>query len=338
MKLNIIQVGLGAHGQGVGEHFVMPSPDFIYSGLVDINPNALAVYANKNNLPQSICFTDHEQAFRETESDAVFISAFSPVHYEIAKSALKHGLHVLIEKPFVLTVAEADELNSLAALHGCNIMINQNYRYFTSVLTLKQALQDSRLGKMLFVQSSFFYDHDGKPYQKQMDNYTLLEMSVHHVDMIRFLVDSDIAEVSGKTWNHTGSGYAGDPHVHAVYTTESGVSAFYLSSLLAGGVSMPWEGVWRFQFEGGSVHLDDLGDGFGVYIADGTTKTKAPMITNERESIHGVLHEFASSIREKRDPSISGKDNVRTLSALLATAESSRQGRTIHLSSTRTNQ
>ncbi|MGU3469718.1 Gfo/Idh/MocA family oxidoreductase [Paenibacillus sp. D51F] len=45
----------------------------------------------------------HEQAFREADADAVFISAFSPVHYAIARSALEHKLHVLIEKPFVLS-------------------------------------------------------------------------------------------------------------------------------------------------------------------------------------------------------------------------------------------
>ena len=41
--------------------------------------------------------------------------------------------------------------------------------------------------------------------------------------------------------------------------------------------------------------------------------------------------EFAASIRERRDSSISGKDNIHTLAALFATAESSKQGRMIRL-------
>ncbi|MGU3469717.1 hypothetical protein ACLBWT_00950 [Paenibacillus sp. D51F] len=73
-------------------------------------------------------------------------------------------------------------------------MINQNYRYFATVIALKKALQSANLGRLSFVQSEFFYEHQGKPYQKTMDNYVLLEMSVHHVDMIRFLLDSDIAQ------------------------------------------------------------------------------------------------------------------------------------------------
>ncbi|MGK9253761.1 Gfo/Idh/MocA family protein [Paenibacillus humicus] len=331
MRLKLIQVGLGNHGQGVGEHFVLASRDFAYAGLVDINRSAVTEYARKNKLPESLCYTDHEQAFREADADAVFISAFSPVHYEIAKSALEHKLHVLIEKPFVLSLEEAEELNSLAARNRLNVMVNQNYRYFATVIALKQTLQSANLGRLSFVQSEFFYGHEGKPYQKTMDNYVLLEMSVHHVDMIRFLLDSDIAQVTGKTWNTPGSGYAGDPHVHAVYQTESGVNVFYLGSLLAKGAATPWEGAWRFQFEGGAVHLDDLGDGYGVYIADGRTKSRIGFQAQELEGIHGVLAEFAASIREQREPKISGADNMRTLAALLATAESSKQGKAIRL-------
>ena len=58
---------------------------------------------------------------------------------------------------------------------------------------------------------------------------------------------------------------------------------------------------------------------------------KVEGITPAFESIHGVLVEFAASIREGRDSSISSKDNIHTLAALFATAESSKQGRMIRL-------
>ena len=250
MGLKLIQVGLGAHGRGVGEHFIMKSNDFDYVGLVELNRDMLIEYAQNNNLSEDICYTDYKQAFREAKADSVFIAAFSPVHYEIAKSALEHGLHVLIEKPFVLSVEEAEELIQLSAAKKCSLMINQNYRYFASVLTLKQALREANLGRLSFVQSEFFYEHDGKPYQKEMENYILLEMSVHHVDLIRYLLESNIIAVTGRTWNNPNSSYKGDPHVHAIYEMESGANVFYLGSLLAWGRSVPWEGAWRFQFEG----------------------------------------------------------------------------------------
>ncbi|MBD2872831.1 Gfo/Idh/MocA family protein [Paenibacillus arenilitoris] len=333
MSLKLIQVGLGGHGRGVARHFVLPSPDFIYAGLVDIDSRSLETFAEEHGLSKSLLYTNYRQAFREAGADAVLIEAASPVHYEICRAALENGLHVLVEKPFVTSMEEAEELVRLAAEKERTIMVNQNYRFFSTVVTLKQVLREQPLGKPLFANAEFYCDHDGKPYQREMDNYILLEMSVHHVDMIRFLLDTDITAVRGRTWNHPGSGYKGDPNVNALYETEAGVPVAYGSSLIAKGARMPWEGLWRIQCEEGVVWLNDLGEGYGVYTVDARhEKTKLPLIVPEHEGIHGTLAEFARSIRENREPAASGRDNKRTLAALLATSESSREGAVVRLS------
>ncbi|MFC5449089.1 Gfo/Idh/MocA family protein [Paenibacillus aestuarii] len=325
MKLKLIQVGVGGHGRGVARNFVSASLDFQFAGIVDKNPEVLREAGIELSIPEANCYTDHTLAFTELRADAVLIEAFSPAHYEIAKSAIEHGLHVLIEKPFVLQLAEAKELVSLAEAKDRKIMINQNYRFNTTVLTLKQALLNQPLGKPLFIESHFFCNHQGRPYQLAMENYILLEMTVHHVDMIRFLLETEITSVSGRTWNEPDSGYKGDPHVHAVYDTKRGIPVFYLSSLLAQGIADPWEGVWRIQCERGTIHLANLGEGYGVYTVDAEKViTKLPLVPNEFVGIHGVLAEFAQAIRENRVPRASGSDNLQTLAALFATADSSK--------------
>lgn len=332
MSLKIIQVGLGAHGRGVGRHFILPSADFQYAGLVDLNRAALEDFAGELGLSGELLDTDYKHSFATKEADAVFISAMSPVHYEIAKEALERNLHVLIEKPFVLSAEHAEELVRLAEEKQRILMINQNYRFISHVVTFKQAIDRSSFGPMRFVNAEFFVKHDGKGYQREMDHYILMEMSVHHVDMIRFLLDSNIVSVWGRTWNFPESGYKGDPNVHAVYQTERGVPFFYTSSLLASGPRIPWEGKWRIQFDQGVIYLDDLGEGYGVYVADSEGSiTKLPTQIPERDSIHGVLFEFAQCIRENREPSTSGRDNVNTIRALLATSESSISGKEIQL-------
>jgi predicted dehydrogenase len=329
--MKLIQVGLGAHGRGVGSHCVVPSVDFEYAGLVDINPTCLFEAAKSFGVQESLLFTDYEEAFQKLDADAVLISAISPVHYEICKAALKHNLHVLIEKPFVLKMDEALELVKLASQNNLKIMINQNYRYYSTVLTLKQMILDRSLGKPMFVNSQFYFNHDGKPYQREMKDYMLLEMAIHHIDMMRFLFDCNIMNVNGKTWNNLESGYIGEPNVHAIYEMESGIPVFYLGSLIAKGKETPWEGVWRIQCEEGSIHLDDLGEGYGVYLVDFRQSiTKIPNYVPVLEGIQGSLREFADSIRENREPQTSGKDNLYTLAALLATSISSREGRTIN--------
>lgn len=329
--MKLIQVGLGAHGRGVGSHFVIPSKDFEYAGLVDIDLKCLREAAELYEVQASLLYTDYNQAFQELQADAVLISAVSPVHYDICKAALNHNLHVLIEKPFVLNMDEASELVELAEQKNLTLMINQNYRYNSTVLTLKQVIQDGSLGKPVFANSQFYYYHTGKSYQREMNDYMLLEMAVHHIDMMRFLFACNVANVQGKTWNMPESGYKGDPNVHAVYEMESGIPVFYLGSLISKGFQTTWEGIWRIQCEEGSIHLDDLGQGYGVYLVNSSQSvTKIPNLVPDLEGIHGVLREFADSIRENREPKISGRDNLHTLAALIATSTSSREGTTTY--------
>jgi predicted dehydrogenase len=330
-KMKLIQVGLGAHGRWVGSQYVIPSTDFEYAGLVDRDIKCLKEAAELFGVHESLLYTDYKQAFQELQADAVLIEAASPVHYEVCKAALYHNLHVLIEKPFVFNMDEAFELVELASQKDLKLMVNQNYRYNTNVLTLKQVIQDESIGKPMFVNSQFYYNHTGKPYQRMMKDYMLLEMAVHHIDMMRFLFDCNVESVHGKTWNIPESGFKGDPNVYGVYEMELGISVFYLGSLISKGNQSPWEGIWRIQCEEGSIHLDDLGDGYGVYLVDSYQSiTKIPNHVPKLEDIHGVLREFAEAIRENKEPQISGKDNLHTLAALFASSKSSSEGRTAY--------
>src|SRR5690606_18764547 len=92
----------------------------------------------------------------------------------------------------------------------------------------------------------------------------------------------------------------------------------------------PWEGVWRVQCEQGSIHLDDLGDGYGVYVVDAKQhKTKVNVAFESQDGIHGSLVHFANAIREDFQPITSGEDNLKTLAALFATSACSKEQRGI---------
>ena len=65
-----------------------------------------------------------EMLERETLLDGIVIAASHQVHYEIAKAALEHGCHVLIEKPMVLEPGQARELLELAQHKGKAIVMS----------------------------------------------------------------------------------------------------------------------------------------------------------------------------------------------------------------------
>lgn len=99
---------------------------------------------------------DYETLLNDTEIELVIITTPSHLHFEHAKMALNKGKHVLVEKPYTSTYAEAIELNSLADEKGLFISAYQNRRYDGDFLTLKKLKEDGLLDKIYDI--SFTWD------------------------------------------------------------------------------------------------------------------------------------------------------------------------------------
>ncbi|GGY49154.1 oxidoreductase [Pseudoduganella albidiflava] len=67
-------------------------------------------------------------------------------HYALAKAALQAGKHVVVDKPFVLSSAEGDELAALARDRGLHLAVYQNRRWDGDFLTLRRTLESGELG------------------------------------------------------------------------------------------------------------------------------------------------------------------------------------------------
>lgn len=84
MKLKLIQVGLGHMGTAEGVNFVLPSNDFEYAGIVEIDGKRLMKASEILNVPKERCYTDYKKAFQEIQADAVLIT-LRPFHRSTMK-------------------------------------------------------------------------------------------------------------------------------------------------------------------------------------------------------------------------------------------------------------
>ena len=87
--------------------------------------------------------------------DLVVINTPDSTHYEYARRALEAGKHVVVEKPFTTTVAEAEELVAFAASRGLTLSVYQNRRWDCDFLTVKQILSKGLLGHLVEFESTF---------------------------------------------------------------------------------------------------------------------------------------------------------------------------------------
>ena len=87
--------------------------------------------------------------------DLVVIATPNTSHHPIAKQCLQAGRHVVIDKPFTTTVAEADELVQLGAAQRRVLSIYQNRRYVGDFVTLRALLSQGGLGRVTMYEAHF---------------------------------------------------------------------------------------------------------------------------------------------------------------------------------------
>lgn len=96
-----------------------------------------------------------EALLADDEVELVVVNTPNYTHYDYAKKALEAGKHVVVEKPFTTTVAEAEELGALAAAKGKVLAVYHNRRWDSDFLTVRQVLQQGLLGDVVEAEIHF---------------------------------------------------------------------------------------------------------------------------------------------------------------------------------------
>jgi predicted dehydrogenase len=118
--------------------------------------------------------------------DALIVAAPAEAHHRLAAAALRAGKHVLVEKPIAASLAEADELASLAAARGLVLQAGHLERFSAAY----QALS-ARTQKPLYIEAVRIAPF--KP--RGTDVSVILDLMIHDLDLVLALVDSPIEAV-----------------------------------------------------------------------------------------------------------------------------------------------
>ncbi len=101
---------------------------------------------------------DYRSLLADRDIQAVHILTPNALHHPMCRAALEAGKHVLCEKPFTTSVAEASELVDLAARTGLGNCLQHNLRYYPVVQQIRSMIQHGDLGEILIVQGTYSQD------------------------------------------------------------------------------------------------------------------------------------------------------------------------------------
>ncbi|MEE3649281.1 MULTISPECIES: oxidoreductase [unclassified Brenneria] len=96
-----------------------------------------------------------QQLFNDPDIDLIVIPTPNDTHFPLAKQALEAGKHVVVDKPFTVTLSQAHELGLVAEHTGKLLSVFQNRRWDSDFLTLKNILHSGSLGDVVYMESHF---------------------------------------------------------------------------------------------------------------------------------------------------------------------------------------
>ena len=298
--------------------------------VVARDPDKGRAFADKHGAGWS--GTDYDEMLRRSDVDVVLITTPNALHADQVVAAARAGKHVLCDKPLALTAADAERALEACDDAGVKLGMNFQTRYHACFEEARRIIQSGEIGDVSHVQV------DASPGTRRPAGWrTDLEVSglgsvnniaVHMYDLLRFLLDQEVTEVSAMF--DVGRERAMEVLPMALLRFHGGSLAY------ANGNQSSFKPLNEIVVYGTKGRLDGQG------ITRPETEGDLRVVTEEGErSTHcasadcyrRLLAAYTEAVLNGRDPSPSGKDGLRSVTLTDAVARSAREGRVVEVGS-----
>jgi len=274
-----------------------------------------------------------ERMFAAESPDMVIVGTPSGLHGEHAAAAVRHGIHVLVEKPLEITVARVDALIAHASERGVRLGVVFQDRVKPGVRALKAAVDAEPFGRVALIRAQVPWWRPPEYYRDSQWRGTwaldgggaLMNQGIHTVDLLLWLC-GPVTRVSGKAVTRCHDIEVEDTAV-AILEFASGA----IGTLEATTCAYPGR-PRRIEISGaaGTAILD--GDRFAPDAqpaADAPPQNVASPVVSDVSPHRDVIADFIEACRRRRPPVCGGLDGRRSVQLIEAIYASSRLGRPI---------
>ena len=206
-KLKVAIVGCGRISVSYADAFKKLSDRVELAYAVDKNFERAKSFAKQfKNCSPAIDISE----IYEKGIDVVHLCIPHDLHAPVAIDAMRHGIHVLTEKPIALTLQDADEMIRVSEETGMKLGCIFQTRYNESVQQLKERYDRQEFGKVSTARSylswyrpdSYYDTSDWKGTWEHEGGGTLIDQAIHSIDRVRCIIGSDVLWIEGSIHNH----------------------------------------------------------------------------------------------------------------------------------------
>jgi UDP-N-acetyl-2-amino-2-deoxyglucuronate dehydrogenase len=147
-------------------------------------------------------YTDYKIMLENEDIDVVTIATESGYHAKHAIDCINAGTHVLIEKPFALSIEDADRIIALAKEKNKKVCVSHQNRFNPPIQKLRRAIEEGRFGRIINGTARILWTRDNNYYKqapwrgtKELDGGTLMNQCIHNIDLLQWMMGSDIERI-----------------------------------------------------------------------------------------------------------------------------------------------
>ena len=193
--------------------------------------------------PAGAVYTSYDALLLDDDVDLVVVSTPPNTHAHWALRALDAGKHVVVEKPFCLTTAEADEMVAAAQASDRALAVYQNRRWDEDYLALKQLVRAGAIGDVFHYES--FIGSYGHPCNfwhsdEEVSGGAIYDWGSHYLDWVLDLLPQQVDAVSATTHKRVWHDVTNADHSRVGIRFADGVEAEFVHSDLAAAMKPKW--------------------------------------------------------------------------------------------------
>ena len=176
--------------------------------VCDIVPQNMERVLSLNDLEDTSIkrYTDYKKMIAENEIELISIATESGLHAEIALYCIEAGIHVIIEKPMAMSLADADKIIALSEEKGVKVSACHQNRFNIAVQEMRKALENGRFGKLSHGSIHVRWNRNKEYYTQApwrgtwaQDGGALMNQCIHGIDLLRWMFGDEVESVYGVT-------------------------------------------------------------------------------------------------------------------------------------------
>lgn len=345
------RVGIGCIGAG----FVMADCHLVAYRKAGFNPVAIASRSTEKSEAVAKrhqiagVYSDYRRLLEDPTVEVVDIAVPPDVQLEVIEEVVQHRDHIrgiLAQKPLGLNYQQAKRIVQLCEEAGIQLVVNQNMRYDQSVRACKDLLSRGLLGEPVLATIDMRAIPHWMPWQQRQGWVTCRIMSIHHLDTFRYWFGDPLRLFAS---------FRPDPRTAKQFEHNDGVCLYILE--YEGGLRCAsWDDVWagparegaaadlgiqwRIEGENGLARGTIGWPGYPDHVPSTLDYTASDFATwhkprwNEAwfpDAFAGPMAELLCAVEGSAEPTLTGRDNLRTMALVDAAYLSARKHRAVEL-------